>query len=74
MLDKLLDKSFNSFFGILGLDEVIINNDGGDFLSDLSDDISYSIWKGLFFSDKRIYRYLDEMRVSVICVCLMYGE
>lgn len=74
MLDKSLDKSFNSSFGTSGSDEVIINNDGGDSLSDSSDDTSYSTWKGPPPPDKRIHRYLDEMRVSVICVCLMHGE
>ena len=74
LLDKSLDKSFNSSFGTSGSDEVIINNDGGDSLSDSSDDTSYSTWKGPPPPDKRIHRYLDEMRVSVICICLMIGE
>lgn len=74
MLDKSLDKSFNSSFGTSGSDEVIINNDGGDSLSDSSDDTSYSTWKGPPPPDKRIHRYLDEMRVSVICICPMHGE
>lgn len=62
MLDKSLDKSFNSSFGTSGSDEVIINNDGKDSLSDSSDDTSYSTWKGPPPPDKRIHRYLDEMR------------
>ena len=66
MLDKSLDKSFNSSFGTSGSEEVIINNDGGDSLSDSSDDTSYSTWKGPPPPDKRIHRYLDEMRVSVM--------
>ena len=64
MLDKSLDKSFNSSFGTSGSEEVIINNEGGDSLSDSSDDTSYSTWKGPPPPDKRIHRYLDEMRVS----------
>ena len=64
MLDKSLDKSFNSSFGTSGSEEVIITNDGGDSLSDSSDDTSYSTWKGPPPPDKRIHRYLDEMRVS----------
>ena len=74
MLDKSLDKSFNSSFGTSGSDEVIINNDGGDSLSDSSDDTSYSTWKGPPPPDKRIHRYLDEMRVSVICICPIHHE
>lgn len=66
MLDKSLDKSFNSSFGTSESEEVIITNDGGDSLSDDSDDTSYSTWKGPPPPDKRIHRYLDEMRVSTM--------
>ena len=74
MLDKSLDKSFNSSFGpehIIseGASEseegIIANDDGGDSLSDDSDDTSYSTWKQPPPPDKRVHRYLDEMRVSV---------
>ncbi|PFX30604.1 uncharacterized protein C3orf67 homolog [Stylophora pistillata] len=74
MLDKSLGRSFNSSFGHdSGIfrehlnssgtgSEGIIINDGGDSLSDSSDDTTYSTWKGPPPSDKRIHRYLDEMR------------
>lgn len=78
MLDKSLNKSFNSSFGqdsgifrehfvssgTSESEEAIIVNNGGDSLSDSSDDTSYSTWKGPPPHDKRIHRYLDEMRVS----------
>ena len=75
MLDKSLDKSFNSSFGTSGSEDVIINNAAGDSLSDSSDDTSYSTWKGPPPPDKRIHRYLDEMRVRVnTCIRPMHGE
>lgn len=73
MLDKSLDQSFNSSYGqdhltfgrISESDEPnIVNNDGGDSLSDDSDDTSCSTWKQPPPPDKRTHRYLDEMRVS----------
>ena len=76
MLDKSLDRSFNSSFGHdsgifrehlnrsgTGSEDIIVN-DGGDSLSDSSDDTTYSTWKGPPPPDRRIHRYLDEMRVS----------
>ena len=74
LLDKSLDRSFNSSFGQEHIiregtsesEEAIVNNDGGDSLSDDSDDTSYSTWKRPPPPDKRIHRYLDEMRVSGI--------
>ena len=76
MLDKSLDKSFNSSFGpehviMEGTSESedgIIINDEGDSLSGDSDDTSYSTWKQPPPPDKRTHRYLDEMRVSVNAV------
>ena len=74
MLENSLNQSFNSSFGknhsvIVGIpeesEEIIAQNDGGDSLSDDSDDTSYSTWKRPPPPDKRIHRYLDEMRVSV---------
>ena len=73
MLENSLNQSFNSSFGknhsvIAGIpeesEEIIAQNDGGDSLSDDSDDTSYSTWKRPPPPDKRIHRYLDEMRVS----------
>ena len=73
MLDKSLDKSFNSSFGQEHIiseetseteEGIIINDDGGDSLSGDSDDTSYSTWKRPPPPDKRVHRYLDEMRVS----------
>lgn len=71
MLENSLNQSFNSPFGknhsvIAGIpeesEEIIAQNDGGDSLSDDSDDTSYSTWKRPPPPDKRIHRYLDEMR------------
>ena len=73
LLDKSLNESFNSSFGHEHIinegtsesEEAIVNNDGGDSLSDDSDDTSYSTWKRPPPPDKRVHRYLDEMRVSM---------
>lgn len=71
MSDYSQDQSLNSSVGedriiIAGIPEeseaIIANNDGGDSLSDDSDDTSYSTWKRPPPPDKRIHRYLDEMR------------
>ena len=80
MLGRSFGKSFSSSHGqdsgflrerfISGRspesEDGIVTNDGGDSLSDSSDDTSYSTWKGPPPPDKRQHRYLDEMRVRTI--------
>lgn len=78
MNSSILNQSLNSSFGQDGIikehfnessefEEGIINNDGGESLSDSSDDTSYSTWKHPPPLDSKQHCYADEMRVSRNC-------
>ena len=76
MNSSILNRSMNSSFGQDGLlpehlnesseyEEAIVNNDGGDSLSDSSDDTSYTTWKPAPPLDNKQHCYANEMRVSI---------